>query len=44
MPETGSEIIKRYLVDAVAAEKSFESQLRTFAGEGDDTEVQGLFL
>ncbi len=43
MPETASEVIKRYLDDAIAVEKSFESQLRSFAGEGDDAEVQGLF-
>jgi len=43
MPETSTEVIKRYLDDAIAAEKSFESQLRSFAGEGDDEEVRGLF-
>jgi len=43
MAETAAEIIRRYLDDAIAAEKSFESQLRAFADEGDDAEVQGLF-
>ncbi len=33
-----------YLQDAVAAEKTFEAQLRDFAGfNGDDDEVQSLF-
>jgi len=43
MAETAAEIIRRYLEDAIAAEKSFESQLRSFAAEGVDAEVQGLF-
>lgn len=29
--------------DAIAAERSFEAQLRHFSMEGDDPEVQGLF-
>lgn len=37
------DIIKRYLQDAIAAENSFESQLRGFAKEGEDSEVQQLF-
>jgi ferritin-like metal-binding protein YciE len=44
LAENGNDVLKRYLVDAIAAERSFESQLRSFAGEGDDQEVQGLFL
>jgi ferritin-like metal-binding protein YciE len=32
------------LEDAIAAEKSFEARLRSFAEEGDDTEVQDAFL
>lgn len=38
------DIIKRYLQDAIAAENSFESQLRGFAEEGDDPTVRQLFL
>ncbi len=41
--EAPNDIIKRYLVDAVAAEKSFESQLRSMSNEGDQPEVQQLF-
>ena len=37
------DIIKRYLKDAIAAENSFESQLRGFAEEGDDMVVRQLF-
>ena len=45
MPETEVELIRRYLQDAIAAETSFESQLRSFAHEGgDDFEVQSLFF
>ncbi len=43
MPETQIEVLRRYLEDAVAAEKTFESQLRSFAAEGDDDEVQAAF-
>ncbi len=45
MAETQVEVIRRYLQDAIAAETSFESQLRSFAHEGgDDFEVQALFF
>lgn len=37
------DIIKRYLQDAIAAENSFESQLRSFADEGDDPAARRLF-
>lgn len=43
MPESNREIIARYLQDAIAAESGFESQLRSFAQEGDDEEVQSSF-
>lgn len=43
MAETATDVIKRYLVDAIAAEKSFETQLTTFSKEGDDTQAQSLF-
>ena len=39
-----TELISQYLRDAVAAEKRFEGQLRTFAQEGDDQDVQRAFI
>lgn len=44
MAETSIDLLSRYLVDAIAAEKRFEAQLRGFAQEGDDEEVQTAFL
>jgi ferritin-like metal-binding protein YciE len=41
--QSTQDIIKRYLQDAIAAEKSFESQLEGFSKEGEDTAVQQLF-
>ncbi len=43
MAGNASEIILHYLQDAIIAEKSFEAQLRDFAQEGDDDEVQDAF-
>lgn len=43
MAESTTDVIKRYLEDAIAAEKSFETQLNTFAKEGDDPRAQALF-
>ena len=44
MSDNGAnDLIRRYLQDAIAAESSFETQLRAFAREGDDAEVQGAF-
>ncbi|MGA8026785.1 MAG: DUF892 family protein [Bryobacteraceae bacterium] len=43
MAESSDDLIRRYLEDAIAAEKSFETQLREFAAEGDDDEVQSAF-
>ena len=43
MAETSSEVLKRYLQDAIAAEKSFETQLRGFSREGDDSEAKAAF-
>ena len=43
MFERPDEILKRYLQDTIAAERSFESQLRTFAREADDPQLQRLF-
>jgi ferritin-like metal-binding protein YciE len=37
------DLIKTYLADAIAAEQSFESQLRDFASDGDDDEVREVF-
>jgi len=36
--------IKSYLEDAIAAEKSFETQLRDFAKEGSSNQIHALFL
>jgi ferritin-like metal-binding protein YciE len=41
--ESSVDVIRRYLQDALAAEESFETQLRGFAQEGDDAEVRELF-
>lgn len=43
MSETTTEVIKRYLEDAIAAEKSFETQLDAFSKEGDNLEARGVF-
>ncbi len=43
MAETSIDVIKRYLEDAIAAERSFETQLDGFSKEGDDTAAQALF-
>jgi ferritin-like metal-binding protein YciE len=37
------QIIRTYVEEAIAAEKSFETQLTAFSIEGDDTAVQRLF-
>ena len=42
MPDS-SQVIRQYLKDAIAAEQAFEAQLRSFAQEGDDSEVQFAF-
>jgi ferritin-like metal-binding protein YciE len=41
--ESSREIIVRYLQDAIAAERNFESQLRTFAKIGDQLEAKRVF-
>ncbi len=38
-----TDIVKRYLEDAIAAERSFETQLRGFAQEVDEPTVRALF-
>ena len=43
MAETSVDVIKRYLVDAIAAERSFETQLEGFAKEGDNNAAKSLF-
>jgi ferritin-like metal-binding protein YciE len=43
MADSTNEVIRRYLEDAVAAELSFETQLRAFSEEGDDDEVRAVF-
>lgn len=40
---TTTDIIKRYLQDAIAAENTFESQLRGMAKEGNDPRAHALF-
>ena len=37
------DVIKRYLKDAIAAENTFESQLRSMAKEGNDPRAHALF-
>jgi ferritin-like metal-binding protein YciE len=43
MPQTSNNVIRRYLEDAIAAEKAFETQLQGFAREGDDEDVKAAF-
>ncbi len=43
MAETSVDVIKRYLEDAIAAERSFETQLQGFASEGDDSAAKAAF-
>jgi ferritin-like metal-binding protein YciE len=43
MAESSTDVIKRYLGDAIAAEKSFETRLHGMAKEGDDPAAQDLF-
>ncbi len=43
MAETSVDVIKRYLEDAIAAEKSFETQLKGFSEEGDNSAAQTAF-
>jgi ferritin-like metal-binding protein YciE len=39
-----ADLIRRYLIDVIAAEKTFEQHLRSIAAEGDDAEVQLAFI
>lgn len=41
--QTPQQAIQRYLEDAIAAEQTFENQLRTFAAETDDPTLKALF-
>jgi ferritin-like metal-binding protein YciE len=43
MAETSLDVVKRYLQDAIAAEKSFETQLQGFAKEGENAAAKALF-
>lgn len=43
MATTSSELIQRYLRDAIASERAFESQLRSMAEEGDEPRVREVF-
>ncbi len=43
MAETSADVIKRYLQDAIATEKSFETQLQDFANEGDNEIAKAAF-
>ena len=42
--EKAVRFIRSHLQDAIAAEKSFEDQLRGFASEGSSDQIHGLFL
>ncbi len=41
--ESSRDVIKRYLQDAIAAERNFETQLRAFSKEGEQVPVQNAF-
>ncbi len=41
--ESPQDVLRRYLVDAIAAEKNFETQLRGMAKEGDSSAAQQVF-
>ncbi|HET9086869.1 MAG TPA: DUF892 family protein [Acidobacteriaceae bacterium] len=41
--QSSQEVIRRYLVDAIAAERNFETQLKSFSKDGEQTPVQNLF-
>lgn len=40
---SSQELIRRYLQDAIASERAFESQLKNMAEEGDDPAIQQIF-
>jgi ferritin-like metal-binding protein YciE len=41
--ESSREVIERYIDDAIAAERNFETQLKAFSKEGEQAPVQRLF-
>ncbi|MBV9758933.1 MAG: DUF892 family protein [Acidobacteriaceae bacterium] len=43
MANTSTDVIRRYLAEAIRVEKEAESRLRTLAEQGDDAEVQAFF-
>lgn len=42
--KTANDVLKTYLEDAIAAEKSFETQLRGFSKDATDSSVRDMFL
>jgi len=42
--QSAGDVVRRYLQDAIAAEKNFESQLRTFGGDTEDAMAKQLFF
>lgn len=43
MAESSADVIKRYVADAIAIEKSFETQLHRFAKEADNEAAKAVF-
>jgi len=43
MAERSAEVVRRYLEDAIAAEKSFETQLQGFAKDGENAAAKSAF-
>jgi ferritin-like metal-binding protein YciE len=43
MPESSTEVVRRYLEDAIAAESNFITQLKGFANEGDNQAARAAF-
>lgn len=43
MAESSTDVIKRYLADAIAAEKNFETQVHGFSKQGEDEAVKAVF-
>jgi ferritin-like metal-binding protein YciE len=41
--ESSREVIKRYIEDAIAAERNFETQLKAFSKQGEQAAVQRVF-
>jgi ferritin-like metal-binding protein YciE len=43
MAESSTDVIKRYLADAIATEKNFETQVHGFSKQGEDEAVKAVF-